>query len=132
MMKRTALLLTTLALIASPLLHAKPHGGGHGKHDSADSSATVLVRAGITVTAARSIASDLKLTGYDSLPPGIRKNLARGKPLPPGIAKKMAPQPLISRLPVHVGYEWKICGSDLVLVALGTAIVADVLSDVFR
>src|SRR5690348_15869624 len=39
----------------------------------------------------------------DSLPPGIRKRLARGKPLPPGIAKRFLPGDLESQLPVHGG-----------------------------
>ena len=38
-----------------------------------------------------------------SLPPGIAKNLARGKPLPPGIAKTRVPDDLIRRLPVRTG-----------------------------
>lgn len=66
-----------------------------------------------------------------SSPPGIRKNLARGKPLPPGIAKKMVPGPMLARLPAYPGYEWRIAGSDLVLVAIATAVVADVLLNVF-
>ena len=70
-------------------------------------------------------------TGYGSLPPGIRKNLARGKPMPPGIAKKMVPGAMLARLPVHPGYEWRVAGSDLILVAIATSVVADVLSGVF-
>ena len=50
-----------------------------------------LIKAGITAALARSLAQDSGLTGYSSLPPGIAKNLARGKPLPPGIAKKAVP-----------------------------------------
>lgn len=46
------------------------------------------VSADISFSRARSLAVNYGLTGYQSLPPGIAKNLARGKPLPPGIAKK--------------------------------------------
>ena len=67
----------------------------------------------------------------EDLPPGIRKNLARGKPLPPGIAKKMVPGPMLRELPAYSGYEWRVYGSDLVLVALATGVVADVLAGVF-
>lgn len=91
-----------------------------------------LVTAGITLTAARELALGSGLTGYTALPPGIAKNLGRGKPLPPGIAKKTVPGAMLSRLPVHPGYEWQVVGSDLVLLAVGTAIVADVLAGVFR
>jgi hypothetical protein len=44
------------------------------------------------------------LTGYDSLPPGIAKNLARGKPLPPGIAKKTVLTSMLGQLPYYLGY----------------------------
>ncbi len=91
-----------------------------------------LVTAGITLTAARELALGSGLTGYAALPPGIAKNLGRGKPLPPGIAKKTVPGAMLSRLPVHPGYEWQVVGSDLVLLAVGTAMVADVLAGVFR
>lgn len=98
--------------------------GGHGD--------APLVRISIGYGEARRIAVEHRHTGYSALPPGIRKNLARGKPLPPGIAKKVVPAPVLARLPVYPGYEWRIYGSDLVLVALATAIVADVLFGVFE
>ncbi|WP_251879436.1 anti-virulence regulator CigR family protein [Achromobacter sp. Marseille-Q4954] len=111
-------------------------GNGNGKNkgqQSQDSGVSVtLSTAGITVSTARSYAVQAGATGYGSLPPGIRKNLARGKPLPPGIAKKMVPGPMLARLPVHPGYEWRVAGSDLILVAIATAVVADVLTGVFN
>ncbi|NMK47510.1 anti-virulence regulator CigR family protein [Achromobacter sp. Bel] len=105
-------------------------GSSKGGGDSGDVNVT-LRHAGITITTARGYAEEYGLSGYGSLPPGIRKNLARGKPLPPGIAKKMVPGPMLARLPVYPGYEWRVAGSDLILVAVATAIVADVLFDVF-
>ncbi|KGD92107.1 membrane protein [Achromobacter sp. RTa] len=104
-------------------------GGGNGS-GSGDVNVT-LRHAGITISTARGYAQEYGLSGYSSLPPGVRKNLARGKPLPPGIAKKMVPGPMLARLPVYPGYEWRVAGSDLILVAVATAIVADVLFDVF-
>ena len=38
-----------------------------------------------------------------ALPPGVAKNLARGKPLPPGIAKRGLPNALTSRLSIPSG-----------------------------
>jgi Ni/Co efflux regulator RcnB len=38
---------------------------------------------------------------------------------------------MLARLPRYDGYEWRIYGSDLVLVATATAVIADVLFDVF-
>ena len=63
------------------------------------------------------------------LPPGIQKNLARGKPLPPGIAKKLDGR-LLGQLPRYAGYEWMQAGTDLILVAVATGIIYEVLSDV--
>ena len=71
------------------------------------------------------------LTGYKSLPPGIAKNLARGKPLPPGIAKKSVPSSMLNQLPYYPGYEWQVVGDNLVLIALSTAIVTAVINGVF-
>lgn len=79
----------------------------------------------------RPLALNYGLTGYQALPPGIAKNLARGKPLPPGIAKKAVPASLLGQLPHYPGYEWRVAGDDLVLVALSTAIVASVINGVF-
>ncbi|OZI46119.1 hypothetical protein CEK29_04275 [Bordetella genomosp. 5] len=81
---------------------------------------------------ARDYAVQYGVTGMAGLPPGIQKNLARGKPLPPGIAKKMVPGGMLAHLPVYPGYEWRIAGSDLILVAIAGGIIADVLFDVFR
>ncbi|MFY3136817.1 anti-virulence regulator CigR family protein [Achromobacter xylosoxidans] len=103
---------------------------GNGKDADTNVSVT-LTTAGISISTARGYAVQAGATGYGSLPPGIRKNLARGKPLPPGIAKKMVPGPMLARLPVHPGYEWRVAGNDLILIAIATGIVADVLANVF-
>jgi len=62
-----------------------------------------------------------------ALPPGIQKNLARGKPLPPGIAKKLDGR-LLGHLPRYDGYEWQQAGTDLILVAIATGIIYEVLT----
>jgi hypothetical protein len=69
--------------------------------------------------------------GHRALPPGIEKNLARGKPLPPGIAKQVLPAELIKVLPaVPRGYERIILGSKILLVEVATQVIHDVLEDV--
>ena len=65
-----------------------------------------------------------------ALPPGIQKNLARGKPLPPGIAKKLDGR-LLGQLPHYDGYEWRQAGTDLILVAIATGIIYEVLNGAF-
>lgn len=66
-----------------------------------------------------------------SLPPGIAKNLARGKPLPPGIAKRYVAAPLHDRLSPRPDCDWMLVGPHVVLVARDTGIVVDIAFDVF-
>jgi hypothetical protein len=131
---------SVLCLLPSATIAAPPEGKGknaktkdqpHG-HDSA--STATLVRAGISVAAARDL---FRRTGgspesYKPLPPGIRKNLARGKPIPPGIAKTRLPGNYVGQLPHYPGYEWLGAGLDLLLVQTASGVIADVLIDVFR
>lgn len=102
---------------------ASEHRKNYGKPEHVESD--------ISFATARHLAVNYGLTGYDSLPPGIAKNLARGKPLPPGIAKKTVPASMLGELPYYPGYEWKIVGDDLVLIALSTAVVTAIINGVF-
>ena len=81
--------------------HAEKGGRGSGQgsgESESQTSGTALVSAGISAALARqhALESRIDFGNYKSLPPGIRKNLARGKPLPPGIAKQVAPNSLRS------------------------------------
>lgn len=89
------------------------------------------VESDINFSLARSLAVNYGLVGYRSLPPGIAKKVARGKPLPPGIAKKTLPASMLNDLPYYPGYEWRAVGDDLVLIALSTAVVTAVINGVF-
>jgi hypothetical protein len=139
-------LAATLLFLSEPLLADKPDKKGASAKQknesvsgtvsgelsySGDSSFSVTVTAGISFGEARRLAVDSGLTGYKPLPPGIRKNMARGKPMPPGIAKTRMPGSFVGQLPHHDGYEWRQAGTDLVLIAIGTLIIADVLERVF-
>lgn len=65
------------------------------------------------------------------LPPGIAKNLARGKPLPPGIAKSYLPSHVIADLPrLPSGLDYVIVAGKLLLVEAATAAIHDVLLDI--
>ena len=66
------------------------------------------------------------------LPPGIARNLARGKPLPPGIAKRYAPSGLLRQLVPRSGYEILIAGAAVLLVHQATGMVHDILSEAAR
>ncbi|MCA1770663.1 MAG: RcnB family protein [Halomonas sp.] len=63
------------------------------------------------------------------LPPGIRMNLERGKPLPPGIAKRFDERSL-DHLPRYEGYEWRRVGPDAILVDAANEIIYQVIRDV--
>ncbi|MGE7959157.1 anti-virulence regulator CigR family protein [Pseudomonas sp. NPDC089530] len=127
-----ALLLGSTALQADPGNgKGNPHGnqGGHGNkgHQSQD------YRQGgpqVDIGGIRVIIGDSRdyWSPGPALPPGIQKNLARGKPLPPGIAKKLDSR-MLGRLPRYDGYEWQQAGTDLILVALATGLIYEVLHD---
>lgn len=145
------LLLTASFSMVSLSSYADPNGGhGHGQgkehqkisltkvimvterkadHLSLNKSNSISVS--LTYNEARALALDSGITGYHALPPGIAKNLARGKPLPPGIAKKVVPPSMLVQLPHYPGYEWSIVGNDLVLIALSTAVVTSIINNVF-
>ncbi|NDJ58546.1 hypothetical protein GWD52_16445 [Enterobacteriaceae bacterium 4M9] len=116
---------------------SKSHKGnaGQNKASSGESRKNYgkpdRVESDISFSGARRLAVDHGLTGYRALPPGIAKNLARGKPLPPGIAKKVVPASMLEQLPYYPGYEWQIVGNNLVLIALSTAVVTAIINGVF-
>ncbi|MFZ6046917.1 anti-virulence regulator CigR family protein [Pseudomonas sp. CR3202] len=124
---------TSLALITgSPALLADP-GKGKG-HDKGNASAPANNWSGgpqVDIGGIRIVLDDNReyWGTAQALPPGIQKNLARGKPLPPGIAKKLDGR-LVSRLPHYEGYDWVRAGTDLILVAVATGIIYEVLQDV--
>jgi len=69
--------------------------------------------------------------GAKGLPPGIAKNLQRGKPLPPGIAKQVLPTSLIALLPpAPHGFERIEIAGKVLLVEIATQVIHDVLEDV--
>jgi hypothetical protein len=128
------------ALLGAAVVYAKPpEGKGKLAQDSVERHAVAqgstqgdLVQVSIGFETARRLALQHGLTGHAALPPGIRRNLARGKPLPPGIARRTLPAPYLGQLPVHPGYEWGMVGSDLVLQQVATGVIAGVLSGVFN
>jgi hypothetical protein len=124
-----------LALVL--LLLALPAAGVAQGRSGRDHRAPAAAQASVTLTAEmraqiRDFYAARGESGTKALPPGIRRNLARGKPLPPGIAKKVAPAELISRVRVPEGYELVEVGLDVVLVEVATHVIHDVLMDVIR
>jgi hypothetical protein len=130
--------LTALAVIGSPVALAKNnkgkppgHGGGPGKvRGPAVGNGPALFSVG-DIDVVRSIFVAKPAYRGSPLPPGIAMNYARGKPLPPGIAKKVVPHDVLVLLPERPGHSYIIVDDDIVLVAIATGIVIDIIADVF-
>ena len=123
-------------LVARGADAAPPEGKGNpdkgSAHVTTDTIVGSLIHPQLDHDDIRRIAVELHYTGYKALPPGIAKNLARGKPLPPGIAKKAPRTEFVRRLPTYPDYEWRRCGTDLVLVQIATQVIAEVLTNIFK
>lgn len=61
-------------------------------------------------------------------PPGI--HLVRGQPLPRGYYGERLDNRALAHLPYYNGYEWRRAGGDIVLIAVATGIVYEVLDGV--
>ncbi|MDP1840975.1 MAG: hypothetical protein Q8N31_08020 [Reyranella sp.] len=68
------------------------------------------------------------------LPPGQAKKLwGIGQPLPPNIVYYPLPPPLLLQLtPVPMGYEYVRVDNDIVMLALGTRMVVEAITDLSR
>jgi Ni/Co efflux regulator RcnB len=67
------------------------------------------------------------------LPPGQAKKWMVGQPLPAGVVVYSVPQPVLVQLPpAPVGYRYVRVASDILLIAVGTQLVVDGISDLLR
>lgn len=107
------------------------HRDAQGHHRGRDTFGN-LAYGDITQALAREYAYDDGFRGYTVLAPAVRQHLNRGDPWPAGLDKKAVPGQLLDRLPRHPGYAWYIAGTDLILVAMDTGVIADVFYDVFE
>lgn len=128
----------SLVLVVSPMLLADPgkgkghdKEGQHGNQGHQGNNNDWHDGPSVDLGGVRVILNDNRdyWNPGSSLPPGIQKNLARGKPLPPGITKKLDSR-LIGRLPHYDGYEWQQAGTDLLLVAITSGLIYEVLHNV--
>ena len=118
-----------LALLAStaPQVEAQ----GRGNRDREDTSPAITLSVEVT-TQIRAFYTSRPASGVETLPPGIRRRLEKGKALPPGIAKKSAPDELRVQVDLPEGYELVEVGLDVFLVEVATSIIHDVLMDIIR
>ena len=103
--------------------------GNQGRSDGAAASVTLSVELKSQI---QEFYTTRPATNAQALPPGIRRNLERGKPLPPGIAKKTAPPELTRRIELRDGFELVEVGLDVLLVEVATNVIHDVLMDIIR
>lgn len=67
------------------------------------------------------------------LPPGQAKKYAVGQPLPAGVVYYPVPQPVLVQLPPPpAGYRYVQVAADILLIAVGSSMVVDAMSDLLR
>ncbi len=146
-----ALVCAVLVATATPAAaHHKPghaggppgaQGGGWGGAPHSPGQSLTVSPSGITLrledTVIRLVndwyrANPTIYAGYPALPPGIARNLQRGRPLPPGIAKRFLPAGLNAILPPPpAGYGRFMIGDDLVLIELSSGLISDLAQILF-
>ena len=67
------------------------------------------------------------------MPPGQAKKWALGRPLPQDVVFHNVPKPLLSHLPPPPsGHRYVRVASDILMIAIGTALVVDAIEDLGR
>ena len=136
----TTLIVACALVAAGPALAGKKNKAGNngGRSNQPSTTEKILTKAvvgGLITVAERAIIGDYvhshrgQFAGASALPPGIAKKVARGGALPPGIAKKTLPGGLLSRLPARPGQEWRVVGTDVLIVEIATGVIVDVLKN---
>lgn len=129
-MLRPVLVLLAALGVATPAVADPPGGGRHPRGEERETDlGSVIISA-----AERALIREYyqsHAVPADSLPPGIRKKVARGQPLPPGIAKRF-PDGLRGQLRPRPGYDYRTVGADVVLVEVATGVIVDMVKDILR
>ena len=71
-----------------------------------------------------------KMHQYKPLPPGVRFRIGHRRPA--NVRYYDVPPVLLKRLPPHPGYRYYMAGNDIILVAIATGIIVDILVNVNR
>lgn len=155
--RRAAALMVALAM-ALPISVSLPDGaapayaqgqakgkgqGGQpsGKMQQEDQDVADIIEEGIIDASEEALVRDYfrdnPPQNLQGLPPGIAKNLARGKPLPPGIAKRYLPQDLERQLAerepsIGTIVDAVIVGDDVAIVEQATGVIVDIIRDISR
>ena len=138
MWKRAILVVTIVSVLAPGIAagQGQSQGRGSGSSGKKGDGSNPNVSVNFTFNSGdhdtfRNYFRTNKITA-EPLPPGIAKNLARGKALPPGIAKKAFPNDLVRGLGSRVGpgITFTIAGDRV--VALKDGKVIDIIEGLFR
>ena len=142
-MKHIVICLALVTTAAAPAM--ADHRPGHHTplgHLNRDSSSTVITEPGVFIRLPGirfSVTDHRNAVDYyrtypsafgpiSALPPGIARQLARGRDLPPGIARRAAPAGLINVLsPVPDGFSLVVVGDHLVMLHISTNVIYDVI-----
>jgi len=131
-----------LALAAAPTLAEKPEwagegkgqGKGHQKKKYFDDDKRDHVRSYYEEDFRRGhCPPGLAKKHNGCMPPGQAKKWRMGKPLPDDVVVYEVPRRLVVKIGIPpAGYKYVRVASDILLIAIGTKIVADAISDLGR
>lgn len=158
-LRRAIVFMLAATLAAGPALAAKPewagqgqgHGRGADKHEARDARKPqhAQPRVGAYFTEQQRIAvrgyygehyggakrcpPGLAKKNNGCLPPGQAKKWAVGQPLPAGVTVYAVPRAVLVQLPPPPsGYKYVRVATDILLIAVGTSMVVDAISDLMR
>ena len=121
MIKRLGLAL--LIAITLPVVSEAQSGRGKGKEAGKSESAKAHARGSdVEIRTIREYYSEPSRK-LKPLPPGMYKNLGRGKPVPAGIVRTRFPELLEARMPRREGVSWWIAGDQVLLVDRNNLVV---------
>ena len=132
-MKRVMIATAIVVAAVTPLAaHQKghgSHGNGAAKHESAAGEGTHVAADIHFSIGEQRVIREYYAPRYRSLPPGLQKKIARGKPLPPGWQKKLQPFPgEVERqlTPLPAGYGRGVIDGHAVIYGTRSHAVVDV------
>ena len=128
---RALLMVTLLAGAGTPAMAQRPDKPAKSNPKGPRDQPVVRV---VFAEADRGVFRDYYRTRREAikpLPPGIAKNLARGKPLPPGIVKTRVPDAVLVQLPWRPRDYTVFLVGDRVVLLNANGLVADILDGIF-
>jgi Ni/Co efflux regulator RcnB len=135
---RLALVLAFGALASTVAFAQPPHAKGHGKGKGKEQHFSAQHRDYVREYYAEEFRGGhcppgLAKKRNGCLPPGQAKKWRMGQRLPADVVVYEVPAPLVARIgPPPSGYRYVRVGADILMIAIGTSMVVDALSDLSR